>query len=83
MASTNGADSMSPTVPPSYTVATVEAMRSRADDRAHLYDAHVRFFAGIVHRDFGDAFNPVLDGIRDMGDDLDGLSEIVAPPLVP
>ena len=53
----------------------------RAGDRAHLYDTDVRLLTGVVDGYFRYALDPVLDGSRDVGNDLDGLAEVVAPAL--
>jgi hypothetical protein len=42
----------------------------------HLNDAHVRHFACLIDWDLGNAFDPVLDGVCDMGNDLDGLAKV-------
>ena len=86
MASTNGADSMSPTVPPSCRRERTSApLLARAQGRerewTHLDDADVGLLVRLVDRDARDALDPVLDGVRDVRDDLDRLAEVVAPPL--
>lgn len=47
----------------------------------HLDDADVGLLVRLVDRDARDALDPVLDGVRDVRDDLDRLAEVVAPPL--
>ena len=37
---------------------------------AHLNNAEVRLLAGFVYRNLGYPFNPVLDGISYVGNDL-------------
>ena len=59
---------MSPTVPPSWV--KVRLGDEGGEDGTDLDDADVRFLAGFVDGDFGDALNPVLDGVGDMRDDL-------------
>ena len=38
-----------------------------ANGASELDDTHVRFRARSIHRDLGDALDPVLDGVCDMG----------------
>jgi hypothetical protein len=52
-----------------------------SDSASELDNADVRFLASVIDGDSGDALDPVLDGIGDVGDDLDGLAEIVALAL--
>jgi len=40
----------------------------------HLDDAHIRFLACLIDGDFGYAFNPVLNCVRDMRHNLRGLN---------
>lgn len=40
----------------------------------YLDDANIRFLASVINRDFGDAFNPILDRGCDMGNNLGNLS---------
>lgn len=40
------------------------------DGTAKLDDADVWLFTGVVDRDFGDALDPILDGVGDVRDDL-------------
>lgn len=47
-----------------------------------LDDADIRLFARTIHRDLRHTLDPVLDRVRHMGHNLDGLSEIVAPALL-
>ena len=49
---------------------------------AQLNDADVGRAGAAVDGDVGDALNPVLDGVRDVGHDLHGLAQVVAPPLL-
>lgn len=45
---------------------------------AYLNDAHVRHFACLVNWDLGNAFNPILDRVRDMGNDLNCLPKVLS-----
>jgi hypothetical protein len=47
-----------------------------------LDDADIGLLARAVDRDGGDALDPVLDGVCDVGHDLHRLSEIVAAALL-
>lgn len=47
-----------------------------------LDDTHIRLFASVVHRDLCNSFNPVLDGVDNVGNDLDRVTEIVAFTLL-
>ena len=58
MASRNGSDSMSPTVPPISTICEVGVLR------------------------LGEGADPLLDLVGDVGDDLHGLAQVVAPALL-
>ncbi len=43
----------------------------------------MRLGIGIArHRDLGDPGHPTLDGVRDVGDDLDSLAQVVSSPLL-
>lgn len=48
---------------------------------AQLNDAHIRCLVRVVDRDACDALNPVLDRVRQVGDDLHGTSKVVAATL--
>ena len=37
---------------------------------AHFDDADIGLLAGVIHRNLGYAFYPILDGICDVGDNL-------------
>jgi len=51
------------------------------DGTPEFDDTHVRRLAARVDRDGGDAEDPFLDGVGQMGDDLDGLAEVVSLAL--
>jgi hypothetical protein len=51
------------------------------DSTTQLDDANVRLLSGFVDRDLRDALDPVLDGIGEMRNDLNGLSEVVSLAL--
>jgi hypothetical protein len=77
----NGADSISPTVPPSCAGPTPEFEKKKGKEKhtqlgfcAYLDDAHVWFLAGIIDWDFGYSLYPILDGIRDVRDNLRGVA---------
>lgn len=55
--------------------------RDQAASRAHFNEAHIRRQARLVDGDLGDALHPVLNGVGDMRNDLNGLSEVVSAPL--
>jgi hypothetical protein len=46
-----------------------------------LNDADIGLPAGLVHGDLGNALNPVLDGVGDVGHDLDGLAKVATNTL--
>lgn len=48
---------------------------------AELHDTHVRRLVGVIHGNLRDALDPVLDGIRQVRDDLHGAAEVVAATL--
>lgn len=68
IASTNGADSMSPTVPPSYRNRRIRTWVGAT--KTYLDYADVRLFARFIYWNFRYTFDPVLNLIRDMRDDL-------------
>ena len=74
MASTKGADSMSPTVPPSYNAhrerqgGEMKGISSRIC--IYLDNADVRLFTRVIYRYFGNAFYPILNWICYMGNNL-------------
>lgn len=91
IASTNGADSMSPTVPPSCiagrrvaisTLRRPSASRFHVPRRTYLDDADLGRLTRLVDRHLRDPLNPILNGVRDVRDDLDGLAEVVSPSLL-
>jgi len=48
-------------------------------NRASKLDyANIRLLMRIIDRDFGNSFDPIYDGVRDMRNDLNGATEIVA-----
>ena len=49
-----------------------------ADRPSEFDDACVRCFVGSIGWTRCDVLNPILDGVRDVGDDLHGFSKIVA-----
>jgi hypothetical protein len=58
--------------------------RSRLDishGASELNDADIRFLASVIHRNSGHTFHPILDSIRDMGDDLDSLAKVITLAL--
>ena len=74
----NGADSMSPTVPPSCKTEQGESQVSLLPDgrdmsrveSADLDDAHVGLLVGLVDGKLGHSLDPVLDLVRQVRDDL-------------
>lgn len=52
-----------------------------SNSASQLDDTDVGSLVGLVDGNLGNALNPVLDGVRKMGDDLDGLSEVISSPL--
>lgn len=52
-----------------------------SDSSAQLDDTDVGGLVGLVDGDLGNALDPVLDGVRKMRNNLDGLSEVVSSPL--
>lgn len=51
--------------------------------RTNLDDADVGSLCRFVHGDLRHAFDPVLDGIRDVRDHLDRLAKVISSPLHP
>ena len=49
---------------------------------AQLDHAYVGRAGPAVDRDVGDPLDPLLDGVRDVGHDLDRLAQVVAAPLL-
>ena len=43
---------------------------------SYLDNANIGNFACLVNRNLRDALDPILDGIRDMGDDLYSLAKV-------
>lgn len=85
IASTNGADSMSPTVPPSCEI-KFQPWRAQPRNRlsrrhAHLDDADFRSLARLVDGDLRNALDPVLNRVRNVRDDLDRLPKVVSSSL--
>lgn len=72
---------MSPTVPPSCN-GTISAVSLDMCSSANLNDADICFFACLITRDPSNAFNPILNSVRDMWDDLDCLAEVVTAALM-
>lgn len=52
-----------------------------SNSTTQLDDADIRLAAGLVDGDLGNALDPVLDGVGDVGDDLNGLAKIAADTL--
>ena len=69
MASTNGADSISPTVPPSYPEMR-DHLNGHYENETYLYDANIGLLIRVVYGNLRDALDPILDGVCNMGDDL-------------
>lgn len=44
-------------------------------------DAHVGDFAGFINGHLGDSADPVLDGVSEVGDHLDGLTKVISSSL--
>jgi hypothetical protein len=51
-------------------------------DTTYLDDTDVRLFSCLVHWHLGDSLNPVLNGVCQMRDNLDSLSEVISFSLV-
>ena len=81
-ASTKGMLSISPTVPPSCSTYLHERLNRRCSSEvAYLYNANIRWLFRVVDWNLRDPFNPILDSVRDVRNDLYGLAEIVAASL--
>jgi hypothetical protein len=85
MASMKGADSMSPTVPPSCSQdgADISASFLTHDKAAYLDYADVRLLVGLVDGQLGNALNPVLNLVGEVRDDLEVESTVRARNLSP
>lgn len=79
MASINGADSISPTVPPSYIGMNIKTLEY--EQLLYLHNADVWLFTAIINRDFRDRFNPILNSIGDMRHYLNSFSQVIATAL--
>jgi hypothetical protein len=66
MASTNGADSISPTVPPSWMAYGSRTGHEIWAREVYLDNADIRLLSGFIHWDFGDPLHPVLYSTSDM-----------------
>ena len=49
---------------------------------AQFDNTNIRLLIGIVHRDSSYSLNPLLDSVRDMRYDLDGLPEVASPAFM-
>ena len=82
MASTKGALSISPSVPPSSILQS--DWRSDVDkvgDGPTNY-ANIGFLVAVVRRSSGNTFNPVLNGVREVWDDLNCSAQIIPTTLL-
>ena len=70
----NGADSMSPTVPPNY-MEGISVASGSAFNETNLYNADVRLFSCAIDWDFRYSFYPVLHRICDVRNNLWGTLE--------
>ena len=69
MASINGADSMSPTVPPSFNT-RLTMRRGRDPGGGYLDDADVGLLVCLVRRNLRNTLDPILDRTRNMRHNL-------------
>lgn len=53
-----------------------------SNSTAQFDDTDIRLPSRLIHRNLGDLLNPVLDFIRQMGDDLHSLSEVISTTLL-
>lgn len=72
---------MSPTVPPSYAEFCKHENALPLSMYTYFDNADVGFLASLIRRNPGNSLNPILNGSRDVWNDLDCLSEVVTPSL--
>lgn len=72
IASTNGADSMSPTVPPSLNERST-TRRGQVTGTRYLNYTDISFFACPIHRNLGNTLDPILDCICNVRHNLVGV----------
>lgn len=68
----NGADSMSPMVPPSLN-ARLTTRRGQVPGRGYLDYTDISFFICLIHWNLRNTLNPILDRVRDMRYNLVGV----------
>lgn len=73
IASMNGADSISPTVPPSLSARST-IRRGQVPGRRYLDYADISFLLRLIHGNLRNTLDPILDRVRDMRHNLVGVS---------
>ena len=59
-----------------------QRLKRRCSNKAAYFDnANIRWLLRIVDRNLRNAFNPILDSVRDVRNDLHGLAEVIAASL--